>query len=150
MAKKENMGLTVTSSVPDVIEQINKKISALKHIQESVYLTPGKVSMAGGQKDIKTETSVLELVKALSSVQARAKAIEEAYASLDYGTYPEVKIDGGTVAEWVADIKLRIQIIEQKETLDELNNYKKEWEELMDKEDRKALLLKKMQKFAGA
>jgi hypothetical protein len=39
---------------------------------------------------------------------------------------------------------LRIQIIEQKDKLDELNELKKEWEELLDKEDRKAILMKKM------
>lgn len=149
MSKKNNVvALTAQSSVPDAINKINQRIAALKHIQDSVYKTSGKITMSGGQKDIKTETSVLALVTAFSSVQARMEALEKAYKALGISSYPVVKIDGSTVDEWKDDINLRIQIIEQKETLDELNTYKKEWEELMDKEDRKILLLEKMAKFA--
>lgn len=145
----QEMGLTVKSSVTDVIDAINAKIKALKHIQDSVYKTPGNVQTSAGQKNIKDEKNITELVKAFASIKARATAMEDAYAELGMKEFPVVKVDGGTVEEWKDDIILRIQIIEQKETLDELNTYKKEWEELMDKEDRKELLLKKMKKFAG-
>ena len=147
MAKVTNAVVLISEnpSVSDAIEAINKKISALKHIQESVFKTSGKITMAGGTKDIKEEKTVIELVKAFSGVIARTKAIEEAYAELGITTFPEVKVDGGTVKEWSDDIKLRISIIEQKDTLEELSKMKKEWEDLMDKEDKKALLVKKMQ-----
>lgn len=151
MSKKDatSTALTVQTSVPDAISVINEKIAKLKHIQDSVYKTPGRIQMAGGEKDIKVETSVTELVKAFSSVLFRAKAIDEAYTALglDGKQRPVTKVDGGTVEEWTEDIKLRIAIIEQKETLDKLQSYKKQWEELMDKEDRKAMLLKDMEQF---
>lgn len=137
--------LAVATTVPEAIEVLNKKIADLKHIQDSVYVTSGKIKMSSGELDIKSETSVDVLVTAFSSVQARAEAKEKAYETLGINTYPQVKIDGSTVEEWKKDITLRIQIIEHKETLDKLQGIKKEWEELMDKEDRKALLLKKMQ-----
>jgi hypothetical protein len=81
---------------------------------------------------------------AFASVQSRIKAIESAYSELGRDEYPVVKIEGGTEEEWKQDCMLRIQIIEQKDKLDELNELKKEWEELLDKEDRKAILMKKM------
>ena len=149
--KATSTALTVQSSVPDALQAINEKIAALKHIQESVYVTSKKISTSSGQKDIETETSVTELVKAYSGVLFRAKAIDEAYADLfpEMTTRPVTKVDGSTVEDWKKDILLRIAIIEQKETLDELTGLKKEWESLMDKEDKKAMLIKKMEKFAN-
>ena len=142
--------LTRQSSVPDALQAINDRIAAMKHIQECVYLTSGKITTgSGGQKDIKEEKNVTELVKAFSGILFRAKAIEEAYDELGINSYPAVKVDGGTVEEWKKDILLRIEIINQKDTLDELNSLKKEWEDLMDKEDKKAMLVKKMEKFAN-
>jgi DNA polymerase III epsilon subunit-like protein len=75
---------------------------------------------------------------------AAAKAIQNAYNEFGITTHPIVKVEGFTEEEWKQDCLLRIQIIEQKDKLDELNEMKKEWEELLDKEDRKAMLLKKM------
>lgn len=150
MSKKQTNALALTTSVPDAIQVINEKIAALKHIQESVYLTSGKVNGAGGQFDLKIATSVPEIVRALSSVMARAAAEEKAYEALGIASYPLVKVDGGTVEEWTKDCKLRIAIIEQKETLDKLQELRSEWESLMDKEDKKAMLLKKMEEFAAS
>lgn len=150
MARTDSSAVVVAStSVPDAIQAINEKIKALVHIQDSVYLTSGKVKTATGERDIKTETNVTELVKAFSSLQMRAESLEKAYDALGMTSYPVVKVDGYTLEDWKKDILLRKQIIEQKDTLDELNAFKKEWEELMDKEDRKAILAKKMEKFLG-
>lgn len=148
MSKKENtetgMVITTASSVPDALKALNQKLKELKHIQDSVYKTSGNVTTSNGVKDIKNETNKPELVKAFSGIIARAEAIEKAYDKLAITDYPVVKIDGGTVEEWKADILLRIAIIDHKETYDSLNAIKKEWEELMDKDDRKALLIEKM------
>jgi hypothetical protein len=151
MSKQQTsaLALTTTSSVPDAISVINQKIADLKHIQESVYLTSGKVNGANGQIDLKELKTVPEIVRTLSSILARAAAEESAYAAVGYTTHPVVKVDGGTVDEWTADAKLRIAIIEQKETLDKLQGFKSKWEELMDKEDRKAMLLKEMEALAN-
>lgn len=150
MAKNDKaVALRADSSVPEFLTALNQKISRMKHIADSVYKTNGKVRTASGEMDIKTQTNPTELVKAFSGILVRAKSMEDAYEALGITNYPVVKIDGGTVEEWKSDIQLRIEIIEQKDQLDELNALKKEAEELMDKEDRKALLLKKMEKFAG-
>lgn len=157
MSKKQNgknttTALTVQTSVPDVIQAIQTKIVNLKHIQESVYVTSKKINGAGGQLDVEHETDPTKLVVGLSSVLARAAAIDQAYAALGFDedgqTRPTTKVDGSSVADWIKDVKLRLEIISQKDTLDELNSLQQEWTELMDKDDRKAMLLKKMEKFA--
>jgi len=131
-------------SVPTALQVINEQIKSLKHIQDSVYKTPGKVQMASGTIDIKEEKELSKVVLAFANIQHKASSIEKAYETLGIESYPVVKVDGGTVSEWEADCKLRIQIIQHKDKLDELTALKKEWEELMDKEDRKALLMAKM------
>lgn len=150
MAKQNaETGLVSTKSVPDALNVIKKKLEAMKHIQDSVYVTSGKIQMAGGSMDLKSEPNATEVVKAFSSILYRAKAMEEAYEVLGLTgagkSNPVVKVDGSTVEEWTKDCKLRIDIINQKDELDKLSNLKKKFEELMDKEDRMAILLKEIE-----
>lgn len=146
MATTKKAELAIVS-VPTGIEAVNKKIAQLKEITESVYKTPGRVTSFSN--NIKDETNISELIKMFSSVSGRAKAYDAASEELGLKTVPVFKVDGGTVAEFAHDIKLRIAIIQNKETLDELNAIKKEYTELMDKEDRMALLAKRLSKFGG-
>jgi hypothetical protein len=136
--------VVATPSVSDAISVVDAEIKSLKHIEDSVYKTHGRVKGLTGEIDIKTVTDVDVLVGCLASINTRSKAIEEAYDELGITTYKTVKIDGHTKEEWLSDISLRIQIIQHKDRLDELNTFKKEWVELMDKDDRKAALAKKM------
>jgi hypothetical protein len=144
---KTNLQVVTVTSAPEALAVLNEQIKSYKHIQDSVYKTPTKGSLRlsdGSTVDLKSETSIDKVVMAFASVQSRIKAIESAYSELGREEYPVVKIEGGTEEEWKQDCMLRIQIIEQKDKLDELNELKKEWEELLDKEDRKAILMKKM------
>ena len=146
MAKaKASLEIATVSSAPEALAVLNEQIKSYKHIQDSVYRTKGSLKLSDGSTiDLKSETSIDKVVMAFASVQSRIRAIESAYATLDRTNYPVVKIEGGTEEDWKQDCQLRIQIIEQKDKLDELNELKKEWEELLDKEDRKAILMKKM------
>lgn len=147
MAKAKVTTLAV-AGVLDGIELVNQRIADLKHITESVYKTTGRIT--GFPNKIQDETSISELVKMYSSVAQRGAAYAAAQQDLGLKTVPQFKVDGGTVAEFKHDIQLRVAIIANKETLDELNTIKKEFTELMDKEDRMALLAKKLEKFGGA
>jgi hypothetical protein len=130
-------------SVMDGIEVLNTKIESLKHIQESVYKTTGKIG--GFNNNIKDEMNIAELIKMGSSVQAREDHYNSyAMKALKLKTFPVFKLDGHTLEEITADITLRIAILENKERLDNLNELKKEYTELMDKEDRKAILAAKL------
>jgi hypothetical protein len=146
MAKaKASLEIATVSSAPEALAVLNEQIKSYKHIQDSVYRTKGSLKLSDGSTiDLKSETSIDKVVMAFASVQSRIRAIESAYSALERTKYPVVKIEGGTEEDWKQDCQLRIQIIEQKDKLDELNELKKEWEELLDKEDRKAILMKKM------
>lgn len=146
--KKAQSVAVATTTVSQGIELVNAELKTLKHIQDSVYVTSGKIAAANGTVDIKTETNKDILVTGLSVIIAKKNAKEAAYEALGIANYPVVKIDGSTEEEWVKDITLRIAIIDQKDRMDELNAIKKEYEALMDKEDRLAILNKKVQKFA--
>ena len=142
MATKKTATVTTlavaqVTSVATGIAAVDAKLAQLQHIQDSVYKTSGKLPPFG---DIKTETDLSNLIKALSSVQGREEAYHKAAATLELGNYPVFKIEGGTRTEWEADIKLRIQMIQHKSVYDKLVKIKKEYTELMDKEDRMQLL----------
>jgi hypothetical protein len=142
---KANLQVSTVTSAPEALAVLNEQIKSYKHIQDSVYRTKGSLKLSDGSTiDLKSETSIDKVVMAFASVQSRIRAIESAYSALERTKYPVVKIEGGTEEDWKQDCQLRIQIIEQKDKLDELNELKKEWEELLDKEDRKAILMKKM------
>jgi hypothetical protein len=137
--------LPATSEIGKGLEKINEKLKTLKRIQESVYKTTGK--LAGFTTNLKDETKTTELIKMFSAVQGRAEAYDKAAASLGYETFPVFKLEGSTVDEWRDDIKLRIDIIENKERLDELNSIKKDLEGLMDKEDKLAMIKARLEKI---
>ena len=145
MAKKD--GVLALTGVLGGIELVNQRIADLKHIQESVYKTTGKIP--GFPNKIQDETSISELVKMYSAIAGRDASYSAAADDLGLKTVPVFKIEGSTVKEFKHDVQLRIAIIANKETLDELNSIKKEYTELMDKEDRMALLAKKLEKFGG-
>ena len=146
MAKKqETTGLTVTTDVPTIIERLNKELQSLKHIEETVY----KITKANltGFGEIQSEMRIDNLIKALSSVEMRAEAYAKAANTLGLDTYPVFQVDGGTLDSWTHDIKLRIAILTHKEKLDTLNGFKKEMEGFLSEQDKKALLLQKMEQF---
>jgi len=143
--KKEETGVQTVTSVVSGIEIVNQKIEALKHIQDKVYRTSGKLD--GFSNSIETETNVMELIKMFSSVLARKKAYDESQQILELTTVPEFKINGFSLDDYKQDIQLRIAIIENKERLEELTAIKKEYTELMDKDDRMALLTQKLAKL---
>ena len=136
-----------TVTVFEGIEAVNAQIAKLKHISDSVYKTSGRV--AGFSNNIQTELNVTELIKMYSSVKGRANAYNDAAEELlgADASYPVFKLEGNSVEDFKADILLRIDIISHKEKLDELTAIKKEFTELMDKEDRMKLLAKKLQKL---
>jgi len=146
----KEVALTTTSSVPEILKAIDSKIAEIKLIQDSVYKTNKIIKLAGGtQVNLETEDKIDNLVKAYASISAREEQYTKAQAELGITTAPVCKIDGYTKEDWKSDILLRKSIIEQKDTLDQLSEMRKQWTDLMDKEDRKAILLEKMMAFAG-
>lgn len=151
MAKAEkvtNLGVakveTVSEGISFIVEQINK----LKHIQETPYKTPGKITMGGSVVvDIKETKEIDTLVKAYSVVATKINAASAAYEKLGFTTYKQPKVDGGTIDEWTDDVKLRLEVIQFTKKLEKLQKTKKAYEDLMDKEDKLNLLNKQVEKM---
>ena len=145
MGKKEQETGLVISKATEGIELINQKIEALKFIRTTAFKTSGKYE----GRDIRAITDVAELIDIHSSITARVQAYEGSAKVLGLKTYKAKTFDNGTLSDWTEDIKLQLQVIEYDSTLKELEGFKKEYEELMDKQDRMELLNSKIaKKFA--
>lgn len=142
---KAAVELTVMNTdTPSLLDALNAKIKALKHIEDSVYKTSGNLEGFG---DIKQELKIENLIRAFSMVMGKADAYAKASVELGLDSVPAFQISGGTVADWKQDISLRIQIINHKETLDKLNGFKSKMESFLSEQDKKALLMKEMEDF---
>lgn len=137
----------VPQDVFEGINIVNKEIDSLKHITDSVYKTNGNIP--GFATSIHNESKIDELIKMYSSVAGREVAYNNAAEELlgKEATYPVFKLNGYTSNDFKADIKLRIDIINHKTKLDELQAIKKEFTELMDKQDRMKLLAQRLVKY---
>lgn len=133
------------TKVSDKIHLLDLKIKEMKDIETTKWLTPGKVTMQGGVVDIRSETSIEKLVMANANIIHSTQKMEESYKDLGIDEYPVPIVDGGNREDWKHDILLKIKIIGHKDFLDKLKSAKKRYEDLMDKEDKKALLDKEME-----
>jgi len=144
MSKKPTTAVALmNTSIPEVIEVLNQKLAALKHINECVYKTNGEMKPFGNLKD---EMKVENLIRMYSSIRSREKTYNEAAAEMGLKSYP-VFSDNGTAADWKQDILLRKDIIEQKETLDKLNEFKAKASKFVSEEQQQQMLLKEMADF---
>jgi hypothetical protein len=148
MANKKNTKLTVVNSVvksaAEMIQLTDAKIKTYRHISDSSYKTSMNLEGFG---NLKEEASISTLLKAAHSVKAREEGYNDAADDLGIETYPAFSIGGGSYQDWKADIKLRIQIIEHKETMDKLNEIRKDLEGLMTDEDRKLAIMEKLRQL---
>ena len=144
--KKANTAVAIIngSNVIDSLAQIDEKLKSLKHITDSTY----KTSMSlPGFPNLKDETSVTALIKALSSVNGREKAYNEAAGLVGLTSYPAFSEGGGTTKDWIQDIQLRIAIINSKETHDKLQEYKTKMSTFLSQQDQKNMLEQEMNNF---
>lgn len=144
--------LTGKSGINEYLKQIDKELGKLKEIETSKWKTSGQLT--GFPTSVRTEMSTSNLIMMHASVSAREEAYNESVdllreAGLLSNTVPVVQIDKASPEDWYADIKLRLMQVSQKQRYDELMEIKKEAKELMDKDDRKALLAKRLEKLAG-
>lgn len=137
----------VGSDVPTLLERVNAEIAKLKHIQDSVYKTTMKDPQFG---NLKEEKLIPNLLRVFSTILGKQHYYEAAAEELGLSSYPVFHYEGSEVADWKHDILLRIAIIEQKDTLDKLNQFKERASKLLSEEDQKNLLARDMAKFLGA
>jgi len=137
-------GLAVKGDITSIISALESEIKSLDHITDSKYRTSGNLKGFG---DIKTETKIENLIKAYSSIAGKETMYNNAATELGLTTYPLYTVDGSDSESWKEDIMLRINIINHKEKLDKLTEFKKRTEELLSKEEQKALLVSEISNF---
>ena len=131
--------------IPELMKKIDGKIASLKRIEESVYKTPGTVP--GFPTKIKEETNIGNLLKMGSALMAMEKAYDDFATQIGRKKYPNFLVCGHGFPEYKADIELRIEIIEHKDTLDKLKGFKDSMKGLMSAADQKAILAQEMAAF---
>jgi len=148
--KKETTSIAVKGAkvnVPNMLALLDEKIKELDHVTGSKYKTSGNVE---GVCEIKTETKIESLIRAMASINGREKAYNEAAIELRLSTYPVFEIGGYSSELWKEDIRLRIDIITHEETLNKLTTYKKEMSKFVSAEEQKQMLVDDMAKFFGS
>ena len=148
MARKSttatDVALGTQFDVPSIIQVLDAKLNSMKHITESKYRKSGTLDGIG---DIKKETKIENLIRAYASIIAREEVYNRAAIELGITTYPTFEANGSSSEDWKRDIKLRIDIINQKETADKLTEYKDKLSKFLSAEDQKNMLMTEMASF---
>jgi len=135
--------LAVNTPVPEVLAAIKAKIESLKHIHDTPWKTSGVVP--GFSRSLKEETDKSVILKMLSVILAKEHWYDKAAELAGITSYAPFNEGGGTAADWIADVKLRGQIIEHKETLDKLKEAEGIMSKFLSEADQREMAMKQVQ-----
>ena len=141
MSQTTTTTTAVTVTTADRIQKVQQELETLVRISDQAYNTAGKRIIA---VDISTATSIealIELDAAVKTMQASYdKSLED---KISKGLLKQAKpfaIEGVMADSIIADIDLRLRILTTEERRKLLQDIKKGYEDLMDKDDKRALL----------
>jgi hypothetical protein len=140
------LAITAATPVPQVLAELDAKLKSLEHISDSKYRTIGNLGPFG---DIKTQTKIEELIKAHSYVTKKAACYDESMMILKVESCKPFEENGYSADDWVSDIKLRIDILQHKETMDKLQEAKSILSQFLSAEDQKAIAFAKVAELLG-
>lgn len=145
--KNEDLGIVKIdrSNIPKTISKLEQAIKKLKHIEDTPWKSSGTIS--GFPTNIRNETLIPNLIRMFSVFVQREKAYYDAADILGIKTRPVYDDNGATREGIEEDVKLRIEIIQQKDTLDKLNEFKQKASKFMSEEDQKRDLFDQMESF---
>jgi len=143
--KEKNTGkitvLNPNDSVREQLATVERALVGLKHVSESNYKTSMNLDGVGNLKD---ETKTENLIKALSSVIGRETLYNLAASKLGLASFPKFALGGGSSEDWTQDIKLRIAIITNKETIDALTKAKDELSKFLSEADQQQMAIERV------
>lgn len=142
----ELVKLDAEIGIPALVSMVEAKLKDLKEIETTVYKVSGG-RIEGFANKISEETEIENLLRMGSVILARSKAYDDFAAHIERESYPNFNGGGGTLEDYVHDIKLRIRWIEQKETLETLKGFKEDAIKLMSEADQKSILISKMSSY---
>ena len=147
MSKKSTLAVAIKDTNPNLakaFEVLGEKMKGVKKIQESVFKTEGRLS--GFNKSVQEETDISNLVKMAGVIVAREQQYEAGAKALGLQTYPVFKAEKYSVNAWIEDIKLRIDIIENKDKLEKLKSLEDSIKSMMSNQDKLAIILADLEK----
>lgn len=145
MAKKQTTALS-TNAIPNAIAKLEEKLKSFEGINESAYLTGGEIE---GFHNLKEVADLKQLIKMAGTLVDSKRIYDSGAAGLNLETFPMYEYKGFSVESWLKDIRLRYDLINQKETIDRMNEFKAELAQFLSDEDRKAIVLEKLKDFMG-
>jgi hypothetical protein len=144
MSEKTNTGVTTLEqfSIPTIIETLDKQIKEIGNIETSSYKTNMDLQPFGNLKNVK---DVETLVKAHSFVAGKAARYDESVKTLNVeGTAKPFTENGYSLKEWELDIQLQVRILTHKDRLEELKKLKKEAQQFVSEEDKRAMFFQSL------
>lgn len=141
---------TSTTSTAERIQQVQVELKALKTISEKVYNTANKTIIGVNISETTSIESLLELDASISTMQ---ESYDRTLAEkIELRLIKEAKpfaIAGVSANGIKEDINLRLQILSTEERRKFLSEVSKGYEELMDKDDKLAMLDAKLNAYLG-
>lgn len=143
-------GLVVMNDVPKLLELLEKELKRQKTIEETPWKAGENLSGFG---NIRNEKMVTNLIRAASMILGKSEGYDKGIEWLELtGTevpIPVFDIDGFSPEAWKHDLRLKIDIIEQKERTDKLKEFKEKATKFMTEDQQKLILFKEMASFLG-
>lgn len=104
-------------TVPEQLAIIAAAMSKLQSVKESSYKTNMQSAEFG---DLKACTDIKQLIQSGSIILAKETAYNNFANALGLQTVPAFSVGGGSVNDWIQDIKLRIAVISEKDVREKL------------------------------
>jgi len=150
MKKSKGTTLAVVNEAPGAIDFLQARLKDLKKTVETPYKTGGKVVTATcGTIDIQTEKDVDKLILAHSTMNFRAKALQESYDMLGIKEHKAVKVEGYSIEDWTHDIALKIKIANEEKERKELEALVEEAKQFITREQQEKMFMDKLKSKFG-
>jgi hypothetical protein len=145
------ISIDTRAKVKDALDLINEKLKAIEIISTSPLKTSGLFKWNGREEDpmygnsplidINKLTNVSYLLSITGFLLTRHKEYDDAAKKLGLKAYPVFKWAGYEEDSWLNDIKIRISMIMQKDTLEKLQSQKTQLSQYISEDQRVEELL---------
>lgn len=147
-SKKEQsteLSISPRNAMQDKLNAITEKLKSIEVMSQSPYKTNKMLPHLFEHKkvDISECTDITFLVNGLATIKVQKAAYDDIYTNvLKMNSYPVFKSFGGySYEDWENDIKLRLSVLMQEETVKKLTNAKEKLEKFLTNDDRLAIVL---------
>lgn len=142
VAKKAEVALVVNKgevSAISVLDVVNQKLDSFEGLRESNYRIPVPII---DNFNLREETSIEEIIQLHGELKLKDKLFKESQIELGVKRCKPYTQCGGSIEDWTHDMRMRIQTINEKETIDTLKGLKTKWEGRLTEDQQNEILAK--------